>query len=234
MDYFSQFGIITDITIPQPFRSFAFITFQESSDAISILDQDHLIKGISVVTRSADPIHDQNKNRSQYNAPNQVAHEGPYQNKSGYAMPTGPVESPKTPNPEIMHQVNQALNHIINASNSSMVGYGRRPFHQEDQFRGTYATRVSPTDSPSGSPFTAYPNTFRGSAGSAGTNNGASSASQSIRNNIAPRRSSLIKADTTTSPSSTGWPHTTGNSMSPWDNPTDPQSKIYSHGKSWL
>ena len=31
MDYFSQFGTITDITIPQPFRSFAFITFQESS-----------------------------------------------------------------------------------------------------------------------------------------------------------------------------------------------------------
>ena len=56
MDYFSQFGTITDITIPQPFRSFAFITFQESSDAISILDQDHLIKGVSVVTRSADPI----------------------------------------------------------------------------------------------------------------------------------------------------------------------------------
>ena len=88
MDYFSQFGTITDITIPQPFRSFAFITFQESSklprpvrpedttglpwkpnisisfsgDAISILDQDHLIKGVSVVTRSADPIQEPNKN----------------------------------------------------------------------------------------------------------------------------------------------------------------------------
>ena len=37
MDYFSQFGIITDITIPQPFRSFAFITFQESSKLIVLI-----------------------------------------------------------------------------------------------------------------------------------------------------------------------------------------------------
>ena len=41
-------------------------------DAISILDQDHLIKGVSVVTRSADPIQEQKSrpclsaNRSSY------------------------------------------------------------------------------------------------------------------------------------------------------------------------
>ncbi|TRY62811.1 hypothetical protein TCAL_12501 [Tigriopus californicus] len=47
-DHFKQFGEITDIFWPRPFRGFAFVTFLESRVAQSLLNKDHVIKGVSV------------------------------------------------------------------------------------------------------------------------------------------------------------------------------------------
>eukprot|EP00095_Tigriopus_kingsejongensis_P002387 snap_masked-scaffold714_size108203-processed-gene-0.5 protein:Tk02387 transcript:snap_masked-scaffold714_size108203-processed-gene-0.5-mRNA-1 annotation:"tar dna-binding protein 43-like isoform x2" len=47
-EHFSQFGKVTDIFWPRPMRGFAFVSFLESKVAQSLLNKDHLIKGVSV------------------------------------------------------------------------------------------------------------------------------------------------------------------------------------------
>jgi len=49
-DYFSKFGEVTDVFIPQPHRAFAFVTFVDPTVAQQLQDagEDHLIKGCSV------------------------------------------------------------------------------------------------------------------------------------------------------------------------------------------
>lgn len=54
-EHFEKFGPVTDVYIPKPFRSFAFVTFQESKVAQSLFGKDHLIKGVSVHIGSAQP-----------------------------------------------------------------------------------------------------------------------------------------------------------------------------------
>ncbi|VDO09571.1 unnamed protein product [Rodentolepis nana] len=67
-DHFSQFGhvsltdqlslppsIITDVFVPRPFRSFAFITFEDSDVAASLLGQDQVINGQTLTVGSAVP-----------------------------------------------------------------------------------------------------------------------------------------------------------------------------------
>jgi len=54
-EHFDKFGPVTDVYIPKPFRSFAFVTFQESKVAQSLFGKDHLIKGVSVHIGSAQP-----------------------------------------------------------------------------------------------------------------------------------------------------------------------------------
>ena len=44
-EHFEKFGPVTDVFIPKPFRSFGFVTFQESKTAQSLFGKDHLIKG---------------------------------------------------------------------------------------------------------------------------------------------------------------------------------------------
>ena len=46
---------MTDVYIPKPFRSFAFVTFQEAKVAQSLFGKDHVIKGVSVHIGSAQP-----------------------------------------------------------------------------------------------------------------------------------------------------------------------------------
>jgi TAR DNA-binding protein 43 len=53
--YFSQFGEVTDVFIPRPFRAFAFVTFADSDIANSLCGDDHIIKGVSVHISSATP-----------------------------------------------------------------------------------------------------------------------------------------------------------------------------------
>nr|XP_039248483.1 TAR DNA-binding protein 43-like [Styela clava] len=53
--YFRQFGEVTDVFVPKPFRPFAFITFDDEDVAASLCGEDHIINGVSVFTSSADP-----------------------------------------------------------------------------------------------------------------------------------------------------------------------------------
>lgn len=56
--YFKRFGEVTDVYIPRPSRSFAFVTFLESSIVPSLYG-DHFINGSVIVTRrSIDRISD--------------------------------------------------------------------------------------------------------------------------------------------------------------------------------
>nr|XP_032822977.1 TAR DNA-binding protein 43-like isoform X1 [Petromyzon marinus] len=53
--YFSQFGEVTDVFIPKPFRGFAFVTFTDEQVANSLCGEDLIIKGSSIHISSADP-----------------------------------------------------------------------------------------------------------------------------------------------------------------------------------
>ncbi|KAL3860144.1 hypothetical protein ACJMK2_010309 [Sinanodonta woodiana] len=54
-DYFSKFGEVVDVFIPKPFKSIAFVTFQDAYVAQSLCGEDHIIKGHSVHISNAAP-----------------------------------------------------------------------------------------------------------------------------------------------------------------------------------
>jgi len=56
-NYFSQFGEVTDVFLPRPFRAFAFVTFADAEVAHSLTGDDHIIKGTSVHVSCATPKH---------------------------------------------------------------------------------------------------------------------------------------------------------------------------------
>ncbi|KAF7262368.1 hypothetical protein EG68_00416 [Paragonimus skrjabini miyazakii] len=53
--YFSQHGRVTDVFIPKPFRSFAFVTFEDPDVASSLMGKEMTIQGCNVVIGSAVP-----------------------------------------------------------------------------------------------------------------------------------------------------------------------------------
>uniref|UniRef100_A0A4W3GMP9 TAR DNA-binding protein 43 n=1 Tax=Callorhinchus milii TaxID=7868 RepID=A0A4W3GMP9_CALMI len=55
--FFSQFGDVTDVFIPKPFRAFAFVTFADDQIAQSLCGEDLIIKGVSVHISNAEPKH---------------------------------------------------------------------------------------------------------------------------------------------------------------------------------
>ncbi|KAA0187173.1 hypothetical protein HAZT_HAZT002785 [Hyalella azteca] len=57
-DYFDNFGEVTDVFIPKPFRAFAFVTFMDPHVAQALCGEDHIIRGTSVHISSAAPKHD--------------------------------------------------------------------------------------------------------------------------------------------------------------------------------
>ena len=59
--YFSQYGEITDVFIPKPFRAFGFVTFNDASVAQSLCDEDHIVKGVSLHISEANPKSDQSR-----------------------------------------------------------------------------------------------------------------------------------------------------------------------------
>jgi RNA recognition motif-containing protein len=55
-EYFSQYGVVTEVYIPHPFKACAFITFQEARVAKSLIDEEHVIEGVTVHTSTADAV----------------------------------------------------------------------------------------------------------------------------------------------------------------------------------
>lgn len=54
-EYFSEYGVVTDVYMPRPFRSFGFVTFADAEVAASLVGQDHIVKGVSVSVSAANP-----------------------------------------------------------------------------------------------------------------------------------------------------------------------------------
>lgn len=79
-EYFSQFGEVTDVFIPKPFRAFSFVTFLDPEVAQSLCGQDHIIKGVSVNVSNASP--KQNKSANQRNMPSRSYDDGHSHNPS--------------------------------------------------------------------------------------------------------------------------------------------------------
>ncbi|CAL4216539.1 unnamed protein product, partial [Meganyctiphanes norvegica] len=52
-EYFGQFGEISNVYIPSPFRGFAFISFDDPAVAQSLRGEDHIVKGTSLHVASA-------------------------------------------------------------------------------------------------------------------------------------------------------------------------------------
>ncbi|XP_017335059.1 TAR DNA-binding protein 43 isoform X1 [Ictalurus punctatus] len=55
--FFMQYGEVTDVFIPKPFRAFAFVTFADDQIAASLCGEDLIIKGVSVHISNAEPKH---------------------------------------------------------------------------------------------------------------------------------------------------------------------------------
>lgn len=54
-EYFAQFGEISDLYVPKPFRAFAFVTFVESNAAKTVCAQEHQINETKVYVTEAVP-----------------------------------------------------------------------------------------------------------------------------------------------------------------------------------
>jgi len=59
--HFSEFGSVTDVYIPQPFRRFAFVAFTDVQVAQSLLGKEHNIKGTTISIGEAVAKDDKNK-----------------------------------------------------------------------------------------------------------------------------------------------------------------------------
>ncbi|XP_074550486.1 TAR DNA-binding protein 43 isoform X4 [Halichoeres trimaculatus] len=55
--FFMQYGEVTDVFIPKPFRAFAFVTFADDQVAQGLCGEDLIIKGVSVHISNAEPKH---------------------------------------------------------------------------------------------------------------------------------------------------------------------------------
>ncbi|XP_061537449.1 TAR DNA binding protein, like isoform X2 [Phycodurus eques] len=59
--YFMQYGEVTDVFIPKPFRAFAFVTFADDQVAQALCGEDLIIKGVSVHISNAEPKHNNSR-----------------------------------------------------------------------------------------------------------------------------------------------------------------------------
>lgn len=55
--FFIQYGEVTDVFIPKPFRAFSFVTFSDDQVAQALCGEDLIIKGVSVHISNAEPKH---------------------------------------------------------------------------------------------------------------------------------------------------------------------------------
>jgi len=81
-EYFSKYGELKDVYIPQPFRNFAFITYANSEDGFRVLRDSHVLDGarLNVEERKpdmrGDPDRNQDRDRDQYRDRHRDSHRG--------------------------------------------------------------------------------------------------------------------------------------------------------------
>jgi len=93
-EHFEKFGPVTDVFIPKPFRSFGFVTFQESKTAQSLFGKDHLIKGVRVQIGSAQPRMKQNQDHGGHGGGHTGGHTGGhYGGRGNYGYAPDPWQS---------------------------------------------------------------------------------------------------------------------------------------------
>ncbi|CAL8097529.1 unnamed protein product [Calicophoron daubneyi] len=89
-EYFGQFGKVLDVFVPKPFRSFAFVTFEDPEVAAGLLGKDQNIDGCAVTIGSAVP-----------KLPSQpYRHPGSMQGGMHMPMPQNPWAWPYPPAPD--------------------------------------------------------------------------------------------------------------------------------------
>lgn len=134
-NYFCQFGQVTDVYIPKPFRSFAFVTFDNPDAAQNLIGEDHIIKGVSVHVSEAAPRY---SNSSRLRAQRDNSINGitwpSYSNKSTHIKNRSHVESSSSAaallsalgvNPTVLAAVNQlGVNFSSKNSNFAPVNKG--------------------------------------------------------------------------------------------------------------
>ncbi|XP_012728920.1 TAR DNA binding protein, like isoform X2 [Fundulus heteroclitus] len=88
--YFMQYGEVTDVFIPKPFRAFAFVTFADDQVAQALCGEDLIIKGVSVHISNAEPKHN-NIHQLFHNFPGGVASLAAMFGRSQYPFPSSHV-----------------------------------------------------------------------------------------------------------------------------------------------
>ncbi|PAA69925.1 hypothetical protein BOX15_Mlig000993g2, partial [Macrostomum lignano] len=97
-EFFGQYGPVEEVYIPKPFRSFAFVTFGDSSVVSQLVGEDFVVNGVSVHVGHANP--------KQSSA--QMMGGGPF--KQGYPAQMGPprgwqpMSGPPPPQPAGQYQ----------------------------------------------------------------------------------------------------------------------------------
>lgn len=114
--YFDQFGEVTDVYIPKPFRSFCFVTFLEPDTADKLWTEDHIIKGVTVHVSDAAPKNSNPNNQRNQNYGNQ--NYGNSNNGGGRFDNGGPRGGNNYGN-------NQGFGRKNNYSNDDRGGFGR-------------------------------------------------------------------------------------------------------------
>lgn len=119
-NHFSEYGTLTDVFIPKPFRNFAFVTFGTSDMAQSIFKHKHVIKGSPVQISEAIP---------RDNGPNNFGPNfsgGPQNNANNYGSSYG-----------------ASTNNNIHPFNSNYNTHqASHHFHNKNNFAGNFGTNV--------------------------------------------------------------------------------------------
>lgn len=134
-EYFNDFGEVTDVFIPKPFRAFSFVTFLDPDVAQSLCGEDHIIKGVSVHVSNAAPKIDQHNHRNLAINNNSINHIQHVQ-----MQPSIQQQQQQTSTP-------QNLNSIIASSNQLTFQPHQQHIHHRNTTNATNgtSTNVIPT-----------------------------------------------------------------------------------------
>lgn len=142
-NYFSQFGEVTDVYIPKPFRSFAFVTFDSPDTAQNLIGEDHVIKGVSVHVSEASPRYSNARMSRQRNNPFSGMNWPMYNKSPNKNIPTvdgnaAALLSAIAGNPSVLAAVNQIGMNFNKTPNNNgrnqKHDYGNSSFGEQSHF----------------------------------------------------------------------------------------------------